>query len=143
MRKQTLRELTSRAQGHRAVSGQARSGLRRRLQSLQCTVTCNERTRLWGFTDLGLYSYSAIPTKAPNFSKLHSPQLQSRLRTSLVVQWLRLRAPNAGGPGSISDQGTGSHTLQLRVCMPQLKQIQHATTKRPHMVQLKESTRFN
>ena len=26
--------------------------------------------------------------------------------TSLVVQWLRLRAPNAGGPGSIPAQGT-------------------------------------
>ena len=29
--------------------------------------------------------------------------------TSLVVQWLRLHAPNAGGPGSIPDQGTRSH----------------------------------
>ena len=29
--------------------------------------------------------------------------------TSLVVQWLRLRAPNAGGPGLIPDQGTRSH----------------------------------
>ena len=28
---------------------------------------------------------------------------------SLVVQWLRLCAPNAGGPGSIPDQGTRSH----------------------------------
>ena len=34
--------------------------------------------------------------------------------TSLVVQWLRLCAPNAGGPGSIPGQGTGS-------CMQQLK----------------------
>ena len=34
--------------------------------------------------------------------------------TSLVVQWLRLRAPNAGGPGSIPGQGTTS-------CMSQLK----------------------
>ena len=29
--------------------------------------------------------------------------------TSLVVQWLRLRAPNAGGPGLIPGQGTRSH----------------------------------
>ena len=29
--------------------------------------------------------------------------------TSLVVQWLRLCPPNAGGPGSISGQGTRSH----------------------------------
>ena len=41
--------------------------------------------------------------------------------TSLVVQWLRCSAPNAGGLGSISAQGTRSHMLQLRVHMPQLK----------------------
>ena len=29
--------------------------------------------------------------------------------TSLVVQWLRLHAPNAGSPGSIPGQGTRSH----------------------------------
>ena len=43
------------------------------------------------------------------------------LDTSLVVQWLRLRAPNAGSPGSIPGQGTRSR-------MPQLK-ILHAPTK--------------
>ena len=31
------------------------------------------------------------------------------LGTSLVAQWVRLRAPNAGGPGSIPGQGTRSH----------------------------------
>ena len=36
------------------------------------------------------------------------------LGTSSVVQWLRLSAPNAGGPGSIPGQGTRSHMLQLR-----------------------------
>ena len=41
--------------------------------------------------------------------------------TSLVVQLLRLHAPNVGGLGSISGQGTRSH-------MPQLK-ILHAATK--------------
>ena len=34
--------------------------------------------------------------------------------TSLVVQWLRLQAPNARGPSSIPSQGTRSHMLQLR-----------------------------
>ena len=33
--------------------------------------------------------------------------------TSLVVPWLRLQAPNAGGLGSIPGQGTRSHMLQL------------------------------
>jgi len=35
--------------------------------------------------------------------------------TSLVVQWLRLHAPNTGGLGSIPHQGTRSHVPQLRV----------------------------
>ena len=39
----------------------------------------------------------------------------------LVVQWLRLHAPNAGGPGSIPALGN-------RSCMPQLK-ILHAAAK--------------
>ena len=34
--------------------------------------------------------------------------------TSLVVQWLRLRAPNVGGLGSIPGLGTRYHMPQLR-----------------------------
>jgi len=55
--------------------------------------------------------------------------------TSLVIQWLRLYDPSAGGPGSILGQGTGSHMLLLRVLMPQLEvdmpqlQIPQAATK--------------
>ena len=45
------------------------------------------------------------------------------LGTSLVVQWLRLPTPNAGGLGSIPGQGTRLH-------MPQLK-IPHTTMKIP------------
>ena len=52
----------------------------------------------------------------------------SRGGTSLVVQWLRLRAFSAGGQGSIPDQGTRSQMLQLRIHVPQLK-IPHAATK--------------
>ena len=36
------------------------------------------------------------------------------LCASLVVQWLTLRDPNAGGPGLILDQ-------RIRSCMPQLR----------------------
>ena len=32
----------------------------------------------------------------------------------MVVQWLRICAPNAGGLGLIPGQGTRSHMLQLR-----------------------------
>ena len=38
-----------------------------------------------------------------------------------MVQWLRLQAPNAGGPGLIPGQGTRSHMPQLRGCILQLK----------------------
>ena len=46
--------------------------------------------------------------------------------TSLVVQGLRLWAPQCRGPGFDPGQGTRSHMPQLRVCMAQLK-IPHAT----------------
>ena len=42
-------------------------------------------------------------------------------RTCLVVQWLRLRAPNAGNPGLIPGQGTRFHLQQLKIL--------HATIK--------------
>ena len=43
-----------------------------------------------------------------------SPEINILSGPSLVVQWLRLHAPNAGVLGSIVGQGTRSHTLQLR-----------------------------
>ncbi|TEA35208.1 hypothetical protein DBR06_SOUSAS2810076, partial [Sousa chinensis] len=49
---------------------------------------------------------------------------------SLVVQWLKFLAPNAGGPGSIPGLGTRSHMPQLRAHMPQLK-ILHVAAKIP------------
>ena len=45
--------------------------------------------------------------------------------TSLVIQWVRLRTPSAGGPGSIPGQGT-------RSCMRATTKSLHATTKSPH-----------
>ena len=47
----------------------------------------------------------------------------------MVTQWLRFCAPNAGGPGSILGQGTGSHMSQLSVHTPHLK-VPHVTTKK-------------
>ena len=58
----------------------------------------------------------------------------------LVVQWLRLCAPNAGGTGSIPVQGTRSHMLQLKILHAAMK-TQHSQinisktnkhTKQPH-----------
>ena len=37
------------------------------------------------------------------------------LGTSLAVQWLRLHAPNAGGPGSMPGRGTRAHMAQLKI----------------------------
>ena len=56
-----------------------------------------------------------VPIITLNVNGLNAPI--KRHRTSLVAQWLRLRAPNAGGPGSIPGQGTRSHM--------------HAATKKP------------
>ena len=37
-----------------------------------------------------------------------------RAGTSLVIQWLRLHIPKAGGLGSTPSQGTRSHMMQLK-----------------------------
>ena len=70
-------------------------------------------------------------------TNINSPQ--SQLKTAawgnfLVVQWLRLHTPNAGGLGLIPGQGTRSHMPQPSVRMPKLKildapKIPHAATK--------------
>ena len=54
--------------------------------------------------------------------EIHGPSLITNMcaGASLVVQWLRLRAPNGGGAGSIPGQGTRSHMPQLS-CMPQVR----------------------
>ena len=43
---------------------------------------------------------------------------ETNSETPLVVQWLSLCAPRAGGAGSIPGQGTGSYMLQLGARMP-------------------------
>ena len=53
-----------------------------------------------------------------------SPSTETFPGTSLVAQWIRLHALNAGGPGSISGQGTRSH-------MYATTKSSHATTKEP------------
>ena len=65
-----------------------------------------------------------------NIQIAHTAQYQkiNPIGTSLVVQWLRLCAPNAGGLSSIPGQGTRSHMLQVRVLMQQW---------RSHMLQLR------
>ena len=52
--------------------------------------------------------------------------------TSLVVQWLRLCAPSAGGSGLIPGQGTRYHMLQLKI-------LYASTKKRAHVLRLRPS----
>jgi len=69
--------------------------------------------------------------------KIYGKRIQDKgnkakhLGISLAIQWLRLHPPNAEGPGSIPGQGTGSHMLQLRAHMTQLK-IPNVATKTWH-----------
>ena len=68
----------------------------------------------------------------------HICQVPAKLtifRTSLAAQWLRLCAPNAGGPGSIPGQGTRSH-------MHAATKSSHATIKE-HTAATKELTSHN
>ena len=43
--------------------------------------------------------------------------MESHSRDFPVVWWLRVCAPNAGGPVLIPGQGARSHMLQLRYCV--------------------------
>ena len=54
----------------------------------------------------------AFSTLAYNTSKMSRSKKEQG--TSLVVQWLRLHAPNARGPGIIPGRGARSHMLQPR-----------------------------
>ena len=70
----------------------------------------------WGlhfFTHFHLTSDQTIQFKP--FSKTSPPGI------SLVVQWLRFLAPNAGNLGLIPGQGARFCMPQLRLCMPQLR----------------------
>ncbi|TEA35737.1 hypothetical protein DBR06_SOUSAS1110094, partial [Sousa chinensis] len=53
--------------------------------------------------------------------------------TSLVVQWVRLWAPNAGGPGSIPGWGTRSHMHAATKSSHAAMKIPHATVKILHV----------
>ena len=72
------------------------------------------------------YGQGHLVFKAKNYT---------RIGTSLVVLWLRLRAPNVGGLGLIPGRGTRSHVQQLRVHMLQLM-VPHAAIKGQHQILL-------
>ena len=55
---------------------------------------------------------------------IHPGHLPKKRRASLVAQWLGLHTASAGDLGSIPDQGSGSHKLQLKTS--------HTTAKTQH-----------
>lgn len=61
----------------------------------------------------------------------YTEQKKTDTEISLVVQWLRLRTPNAGSLGSIPGQGTGAHGPQLSL---------HAANKRSRTPQPRPGT---
>ena len=92
----------------------------RHLVQLQLTILLTiRRSRL--FTRSCTHCFSGIWGSSRNVCT-KGAIFEGRLPgTCLVVQWLRLCAPNAGGLGSIPGRGTRPHTLLLRVGVPQLK----------------------
>ena len=80
------------------------------------------RTR-WNWLSPAL-GHANLPRGIP----LNSGFKNNSIGTSLVVQWLGLCSPNAGGPGWNTGQGAGCHTQQLRVHMLQLNSL-HAAMK--------------
>ena len=55
-----------------------------------------------------------------------------------MVHWLRLRAPNAGSPGLIPGQGTGSHMLQLKPSAAKEINIKKQASKQKMLFPLKK-----
>ena len=71
------------------------------------------------------YSYLTDEETKDQRSKIICLKL-SYSGTSLVVQWVRLHAPNAGGLGSIPGQGTRSRMPQLKIPQAAMKILQAA-----------------
>ena len=96
--------------------------------SLQWLLLQSTGSRHMGFSSCGSWAPETcgiLPDQGLNPCPLHrqaesqpldhqevpEAHFKERGLTSLVVQWLRLHAPNAGGPDSTRSQGTGFHTL--------------------------------
>ena len=66
----------------------------------------------------------------------------SQRGTSMVVQWVKLPAPNSGGPSLIPGQGTRSHVPQLKILHAAMKiKDPRAATKIWHSQIKKEKKR--
>ena len=68
----------------------------------------------------------------------YTEKLEYSVGTSLVTQWLRLQAANAGGLGSIPGQEARSHVPQLKIPLGNKWQLQgrEYTSQTPFEVSL-------
>ena len=79
-----------------------------------CNTLLNLMLTIWFFwVSANLFNLDSFETDMLLLPS-HIRSKKEEPGTSLVVQWLRLPALNAGGPGSIPGQGTRSHMPQLR-----------------------------
>ena len=86
-----------------------------------------ENFQNWGRgLDIWIHEFYGLPPdiNPKCLSKIHyNKALKLKTGTSLVIQQLRCRSPNAGSLDFIPGQGTRPHMLQLKIL--------HATTKTP------------
>ena len=82
--------------------------------------------------------YKVNVQKSIAYIYAHSEQVEIDIKntipfigTSLVVQWLRLHAPNAGAPGVTPGEGTRSHMHAATKSSHATTKSLHATTKEP------------
>ena len=70
-------------------------------------------------------SFEKLYLKTPLTQRIKNPHTscvsEKLKRTSLVVQWLRFHAPNAGGLGLTPDWGTTSNMLQIKILYAETK----------------------
>ena len=68
----------------------------------------------------GLFVHSSKSLNGKTSVMICLLKTQFKNRTSLVVEWLRIYAPNAGAQSLIPGQGTRAHMAELkRFCMSQ------------------------
>ena len=90
------------------------------LQQLGCHLSLSEIEGRFLHEITFFSSYNLVSLFS--YGPVNQAQLKlSKVRTSLVVQCLRLHALNEGSLGPIAGQGARSHTSQLRVHMLQLR----------------------
>ena len=91
---------------------------------MQCLLFSINKTSSQTFFQLSLYIQSSLFTiNKEDLSSSQDEEIKTQREDFLVIQWLRLPAPSAGGPGSVLVQGTRSYMPQRR------SKILRATTK--------------